>query len=188
MGQPQPTAGYGANDRSRVSSPTIRVGTYTAAKASHSSSASRASKKASRHDTHVSPRYSQNPKQALHARRAYREKMNKVRQNSYHQLCLGCVAGLLLLGCLLSGRVVVTNLMRLPVLWSHLQTVQTYHEETQVHYQTLQEEIAHYSAPQGIEALARNNLDKVAPGEILVRVHVQEPVAESVSSTVTPQP
>ena len=72
-------------------------------------------------------------------------------------------------GCLQTVRVLLTDVARVPNLIQTSAAVAQYHAETDAEAEQLQQEITRYSSPQGLEELARNNLEMVGPNETLVR-------------------
>jgi len=80
------------------------------------------------------------------------------------------LTGLFLFGTVQVVRGLWVDSARLVQLLQTQQGLTAIHHDTVNYYNNLHHKIALYQSPQGIEALARDHLDRVGPNEILVRM------------------
>lgn len=73
-------------------------------------------------------------------------------------------------GCLQITRAIVSHLHKISILTANAAVMDRFYREAQDERRLLDHKVAIYSSPEGVEELARNNLDMVGPGEILVRI------------------
>ncbi len=69
-----------------------------------------------------------------------------------------------------AGRAVITNTVKLTGLIQHSVQLDKIHLKTNQNLKTTKQRIQFYSSAQGIEELARNELDMVGPNEVLVEL------------------
>lgn len=73
-------------------------------------------------------------------------------------------------GAVQAGRSLVSNTLSVITLQQRVPIVQQYHRQMNEEHKILESRIDRYSSPEGIEELARNNLDMVGENEILVQL------------------
>jgi cell division protein FtsB len=83
----------------------------------------------------------------------------------------GLIVAAICFGLFQAGRTLVAGAVKLSILAGKQQVVHQYYQASQAENRQLAERIRIYSAPAGIEELARNNLEMVGEDEILVRAH-----------------
>jgi cell division protein FtsB len=83
----------------------------------------------------------------------------------------GLVVAALVFGVFQTSRTLIAGIYKLSVLSGQQAAVESYHAKSLVENKDLSDRIQTYSAPAGIEELARNNLEMVGKDEVLVRIH-----------------
>jgi hypothetical protein len=84
-------------------------------------------------------------------------------------ICSSFILLALLFGLAQSARAAISHVMKIGVLLSHQNTVQDYYQQALHENRSLRYAISRYTSPDGVEELARNKLQWVGEGEILVR-------------------
>ncbi|MBY0403292.1 MAG: hypothetical protein K2X66_05290 [Cyanobacteria bacterium] len=81
------------------------------------------------------------------------------------------IAVAVVFGLFQATRTIISGTYAVTVLSSKQASVENYYQSALAENQLLKDRISVYSAPAGIEELARNNLEMVGADEILVRTH-----------------
>jgi cell division protein FtsB len=95
----------------------------------------------------------------------------KKHANAFRYVCFGVILLAILFGLFQALRTGIAGVYKVSVLSSQQAAVEKYYQETLQENRLLKDRISVYSAPAGIEELARNNLEMVGKDEILVRSH-----------------
>lgn len=98
---------------------------------------------------------------------------SKFRKHAYRlqYVMYGLILTAVVFGLVQTTRTLVSGIYKLSILSGQQTAVEGYHQKSIQENQALSERIRTYSAPAGIEELARNNLEMVGKGEVLVRIH-----------------
>lgn len=91
--------------------------------------------------------------------------------HSIRYVCMGMVMLAIVFGLFQTLRTAIAGAYKLSILVNQQSVVEKYYQETLQENRRLKDRITLYSAPAGIEELARNNLEMVGKDEILVRAH-----------------
>lgn len=86
-------------------------------------------------------------------------------------LFYGLILAAIVFGLFQSVRTILSGAYKLTVLANKQTVVEKFFHDSMHENQHLKDRIRIYSAPAGIEELARNNLEMVGKDEILVRAH-----------------
>jgi cell division protein FtsB len=92
-------------------------------------------------------------------------------QQSRHQWFYALVTLALFLASLQSLRAIGTSALKVQTILQKTPIVEQYYNQAQRENKELKSQIKRYSSAAGIEELARNNLDMVGVGDILVRLY-----------------